>query len=301
MAFGHHEGGDWVGVPILKQIGQQGHNVREVLGEEGQHLVVGIQLIQAIGAFKRAKQGASEGLVWVGQRHQHEVASWPNVQTVRLHLEVAIGAGKHGDFLVAMGKVALLKIKAVVAHHLATDGAECAVGSKHAVGLEFHVMALVIKEHCHARFVGLVPFASVPPQELHVVKRFRLLDQDAVQACSGHRVNALALQSVGLECSRSIHRVHASAPDGQGDFPNPVRHATDLQRLPSTVTQGKVDASATLKRSHPRVRTSLDDGHLVPSIGEHSGKQAANQSCTDHRHLIHARGSGLGSSRRSSR
>ena len=246
-------------------------------------------MVQPILAFVGPKQRARERLVWIGQGHEHERATGPDVETVFFHLEGPIGSWKHGDLLVAVGQVALLKIEAVVAHHPSSDCAEGSVCAKDSVDLHVKGLALMLEVERDPVVVLGVAFATVVKFKPHVGHGLGRLHKDAVESCPRHRVNALTVEAIGLEGAGAVHRVHPSSANRQSDLANKVRHPCDLEGFPSAVAQGQIDASSAVQWSQTRVRASLVHHDLVSAVAQHARPKAAHQARAHHGHLSHVR------------
>ena len=255
--------------------------------EEPLHAVVVRQGVQAVGPFVRAKQGAGERLVRIGQGHQHEVASGPDVQPVGFHLEVAVRTGQHGHLLVAMRQVALLKVKPIVARHAAADSAECPVGPKQAVHRHVQGRSLALQVKRHTAFATGVAQAFVVKFKPHVGHGLGTFHQDAVESGAGHRVDALPLHAVRLVGSGAVDGVHAAAGDGQCDLTHRISHARQFQSFPPSVAQREVDASSCRQLEVAGVWPAFVNDHVVAAVAEHAGPQAADEAGTDHGHLSH--------------
>ena len=83
--------------------------------------------------MKRSEYGACKRAIGVGQSHEHEFSTGPNVQGIGFHFELALLIWSHLDFLVTVGEVALGKVEAIGPHESVADGTESPIRSEYSV------------------------------------------------------------------------------------------------------------------------------------------------------------------------
>ena len=279
------EGAGGVAFPVGIEIWQQGQHVGEVGFEIGPGFSRCGQVREAILSLKGGEQGAGEGPVRVRQRHQHEMATGPDVQGFGIDGKVALCRWRHREFLVAVGEVGLAKVEPVRLHHPLAHGAEGAIRSEDAA--VFHRIASF---EMQGDALGVGGEVRQPVFEVNrdLAGGFRRFEEDAVQGAAGHGVDALVLavtalsgQSVRLVGEHALPVVHAAGLDGQGNPFHSFSCARRFQRPPAAVAQGEVDGPTAGIAHLPGVGPALIDIHLMASVGQQQGGQAADQPCAD--------------------